>query len=152
MFFKNEVLKMMHKFDFLLGEWNLVYLVPKSIFSEAAKGSGTGTFKRALEDKYVYFDYTSNVNAKILHAHAIFGWDEKSKIIRYWWFESSGSFMTASCNFVSDKILFMQWHHSLLMQTFTQVEKDQVVLRMEHPNSDGRYDLVLQVTLNKKHG
>jgi hypothetical protein len=140
---------MMDKFNFLLGDWDLDYLVPKSIYSEATTGSGTGTFKRALDNKYVYFDYTSDVNAQILHAHGIFVWDEKSKFYRYWWFESSGSFMTATCNFINDKILFLQWHNSLLMQTFTQINNNKIVLRMEHPNSDGKYDLVLQVTFNK---
>jgi hypothetical protein len=46
----------MEKFDFLLDSWNLEYRVPKSAFSEADTGSGTVTFKRALDDKYVYFD------------------------------------------------------------------------------------------------
>jgi hypothetical protein len=46
----------MEKFDFLLGNWNREYRVPKSAFSEADTGSGTGTFKRALDDRYVYFD------------------------------------------------------------------------------------------------
>lgn len=42
---------MMEKFDFLIGSWNLEYKVPKSVFSEAATGTGTGTFKRALNDR-----------------------------------------------------------------------------------------------------
>lgn len=77
---------MMEKFDFLLGDWNLEYRVPKSAFSEAATGSGTGTFKRALDNKYVYFDYSASVGGQKAQAHAIFAWDEKSKIYRYWWF------------------------------------------------------------------
>jgi len=55
---------MMEKFDFLIGDWNLEYRVPKSGFSEAATGSGSGTLKRALDDKYVYFDYSSSVNGQ----------------------------------------------------------------------------------------
>jgi len=47
----------MNKFKFLIGSWNLEYKVPKSSFSEAAKGKGSGTFKRVLNDKYVVFDY-----------------------------------------------------------------------------------------------
>ncbi|MDH4223048.1 MAG: DUF1579 family protein, partial [candidate division Zixibacteria bacterium] len=109
---------MMEKFDFLLGDWSLEYRVPKSAFSEAATGTGNGTFKRALDDKYVYFDYTSSVNGQEAKAHAIFARDEKTKIYRFWWFESSGNFLTATCNFVNEKTLFMNWHDTLLIQTF----------------------------------
>ena len=48
--------KMMEKFNFLLGSCNLEYRIPKSQFHEAATGIGTGTFKKALDDKYVFFD------------------------------------------------------------------------------------------------
>ncbi len=71
---------MMEKFDFLLGNWNLEYKVPKSEFSEAATGTGTGTFKRALDDKYGYFDYSGSLTprekaGKEGGAHGIFAWD-----------------------------------------------------------------------------
>lgn len=36
---------MMARFDFLLGDWRLEYRVPKSALSEAASGTGTGTFQ-----------------------------------------------------------------------------------------------------------
>ncbi len=32
---------MMEKFDFLLGNWNLEYIIPKSAFSEAATGNNS---------------------------------------------------------------------------------------------------------------
>jgi|GEM_PF-6411193 len=35
----NKQLNRMEKFDFLLGNWNLEYRVPKSAFSEAATGT-----------------------------------------------------------------------------------------------------------------
>ena len=140
----------MEKFDFLLGDWNLEYKVPKSAFSEAATGSGTGTFKRALDDMYVYFDYSSLVAGQKIEAHAIFAWDEKAKVYRYWWFESSGNFLTATCNFVSDDILFLNWHDSLLKQTFKKVSQNQMVLRMEHPNSEGEYELILEVIFTRE--
>ena len=63
------------------------YKIPKSAFSKAA----TGTFKRELDDKYVYFDYSTLIDGKKGKAHAIFAWDEKSKVYRSWWFESSGN-------------------------------------------------------------
>ena len=55
---------MIEKFNFLLGNWDMEYNVPKSAFSEAISGTGNGTFKRALDNKYVYFDYSSLVNKK----------------------------------------------------------------------------------------
>jgi hypothetical protein len=141
---------MMEKFDFLIGDWNLEYRVPKSNFSESATGSGSGTFRRALDDKYVYFDYSASVAGQEGQAHAIFAWDEKTKVYRYWWFESSGNFLTATCNFVSDEILFLNWHDTLLKQTFKKISQNKVVLRMEHPNSEGEYELILEVIFNRK--
>ncbi len=141
---------MMEKFGFLIGDWNLEYKVPKSAFSEAATGSGSGTFERALDDKYVYFDYSASVGGQKGEAHAIFAWDEKAKVYRYWWFESSGNFLTATCNFVNGNILFLNWHDSLLKQTFKKINQNKVVLRMEHPNSEGEYELVLEVIFTRK--
>lgn len=140
----------MEKFDFLLGSWNLEYRVPKSAFSEAVTGTGSGTFKRALDDKYVCFDYSSSIKGQEGQAHAIFAWDEKVKVYRYWWFESSGSFLTATCNFVNAETLFLNWHDTLLIQTFTREGPNKVVLRMEHPNVRGEYELILEVILTRK--
>jgi hypothetical protein len=140
-------LNKMEKFEFLLGNWNLEYIIPKSAFSEAGKDSGWGTFRRALNDKYVYFDYSTKTGGE---AHAIFAWDEKAKLYRYWWFENSGSFLTATCNFVNDETLFLNWHDTLLIQTFTKEGPDKVVLRMEHPTALGKYELILEVIFTRK--
>ena len=136
-------LKKMEKFDFLLGNWNLEYRVPKSRFSEAATGSGTGTFKRALDEKYVYFDYSASLTTGKGAAHGIFAWDEKAKVYRYWWFESSGNFLEATCNFVNDAILFLNWHDTVILQTFTKIDTNKVKLRMEHPVAQGKYELLI---------
>ncbi len=141
---------MMEKFDFLLGDWNLKSKVPKSAFSKADTGTGTGTFKRALDDKYVYFDYSSSFAAEKGEAHAVFAWDEKTKVYRFWWFENSGNFMEATCNFVNDETLFLNWHDSLLIQTFRKTGPNEVILRMEHPDSEGKYELILEVIFTRK--
>ncbi|MBC8358167.1 MAG: DUF1579 family protein [Candidatus Aminicenantes bacterium] len=141
---------MMEKFDFLLGNWNLEYKVPKSAFSEAATGTGTGTFKRALDDKYVYFDYSASLTLGEGEAHAIFAWDKKAKVYRYWWFESSGNFLQATCNFVDEKTLFLNWHDTVIIQTFTKEGPNKVILRMEHPIALGKYELVLEVIFTRK--
>ncbi len=145
----------MDKFEFLLGNWNLESNVPKSAFSEAGTGAGTGTFKRALDDKYVYFDYTgsfktSEEEEKKGGAHGVFAWDEKAKVYRYWWFESSGNFMEATCNFVNDETLFMSWHDTLIRQTFAKVDVNKVILRMEHPVAQDKFELILEVILTRK--
>lgn len=143
----------MEKFDFLLGDWKLQYNIPKSPFHEADTGSGTGTFKRTLDDKYVCFDYVCSLASapeKIVKAHGIFAWDEKAKIYRYWWFENSGNFLEATCNFINDETLFFNWHDTLLSQTFKKSSPNKVVLKMEHPNSEGKYEPILEVILTKK--
>jgi hypothetical protein len=137
----------MDKFEFLLGDWDLEYKIPKSAFSEAGKDMGTGTFKRALNGKYVYFDYSTKTGGE---AHAIFVWDEKAKMYRYWWFENSGSFLTATCNFVNDETLFLNWHDTLLIQTFTKDGPNRVILKMEHPIAQDKYGLILEVIFTRK--
>jgi hypothetical protein len=146
----DKQLNMMQKFDFLLGDWNLEYKIPKSAFSEAGTGTGTGTLKRALDDKYVYFDYSASLTEEQGEAHAIFAWDEKTKVYRFWWFESSGNFLTATCNFVNDETLFLNWHDTLLIQTFRKTGPNEVILRMEHPDSEGKYELILEVIFTRK--
>jgi hypothetical protein len=143
--------KKMDKFDFLLGSWNLDYRIPKSAMSEAGTASGTGTMMRVLKDKYVFFDYTaSGMDGQKTSVHGIFTWDEKAGVYRYWWFEDSGNFLTATCNFINDKTLFMSWHDTLLTQTFTKKGPDEVVLRMEHPSAEGMVELVLEVLFTRE--
>ena len=140
----------MEKFDFLLGTWDMEYNIQKSTFSEATSGTGSGEFKRALDDKYVYFDYSTLIDGKKGQAHAIFVWDEKAEIYRFWWFESSGNFMKATCNFINDETLFINWHDSLLIQTFKKLGQNKVILRMENPNSEGKYELIMEVIFTQK--
>lgn len=89
------------------------------------------------------------VNNRKGQAHAIFAWDDKAKIIRYWWFESSGNFLTATCKFINEETLFLNWHDTLLRQTFKKVDPNKVVLRMENPDSDGNYELILEVIFTR---
>ena len=135
----------MEKFDFLLGNWDMEYHIPKSALCEPATGIGTGTFKRALDDKYVLFNYSCEITKDKGQAHGIFAWDEKAKLYRFWWFESSGNFSQATCNFLDDKALFMNWLDSLFVQSFRAVDPNKVILRMEHPTVEGAYELVMEV-------
>jgi hypothetical protein len=58
--------------------------------------------------------------------------------------------MTATCNFINEETLFMNWHDTLLIQTFTNQGSDKVILRMENPNAEGKYESVLEVILKRK--
>lgn len=126
------------------------YKIPKSSFSEEATGKGSGEFKRTLNNKYVVFDYEATFSTgDRAAAHGIFAWDERLKMYRYWWFEDSGSFMSATCNFIDEETLFLNWHNSLLIQTFKKIDETAVELRMENPVKDGIFELVLEVILKK---
>ena len=147
----NEDLNPMDKFNFLLGTWKLEYKVPKSQFSEGDTGNGEGEFKRILNDRYVTFDYHAKLTRGEGAAHAIFAWDEKSKIYRYWWFEDSGAFMEATCNFINENTLCLNWHNSILVQTFKKMEDGKVVLQMSYPSEKNGYEVVLEVILVKNN-
>ena len=140
----------MEKFEFLLGDWDMEYRIPKTSMSEADTGTGSGIFKRFLDDKYVTFDYSCSFASGQGQAHAIFVWDDKAKLYRYWWFENSGNFDQATCNFLSDKALFLNWHGSLLVQSFRAVDPNKIILRMEQPTLEGGYELVMEVTFTRK--
>ncbi|NWF90173.1 MAG: DUF1579 family protein [Ignavibacteriaceae bacterium] len=146
----NKQLNPMDKFNFLVGKWHLEYKVPKSQFSEEDFGSGEGEFKRLLNDKYVTFDYHAKLSGGESSAHGIFAWDEKSKIYKYWWFEDSGSFMTATCNFVDENTLCLNWHESILVQTFSKRENGNVVLEMRYPLNKTDYEKVLEVIFTNR--
>lgn len=136
----------MNKFDFLLGNWNLEYRIPKSFVSEASSDTGTGSFKRALNNRYIIFEYSTKSGGE---AMGIFAYDEKIKAYKYWWFENSGSFQTATCNFINDDTLAMNWHDTLLVQTFTKAGPNRVILNMQHPAVQGGYEVVLEVIFTK---
>jgi hypothetical protein len=139
---------MMDKFEFLLGDWNLDYRIPKSRLSEAATGTGKGIFKRVLNDRYVTFDYEAAISTgDRVQAHAIFAWDEKSKLHKYWWFEDSGTFLAATCYFTDDQTLFLSWQDTPFVQTFKKTGPDQLTLWMGQPDAGGKHETVLEVVM-----
>lgn len=135
------------KLGFLLGDWNLEYHIPESHLAEAGTDSGTGSFSRILDNSYVVFDYSTRTGGA---AHGLFAWDMKSAVLRYWWFENSGSFLSASCEFLGDGVLAMNWHDTVLVQSFTRTGPDTIVLKMRSPATDGSYELVLEVLMTRK--
>lgn len=140
----------MEKFSFMLGTWNLEYRVPASRFSAEDKGAGEGVFSKILNDRFVTFDYHAKLSSYETAAHAIFSWDEKSQIYRFWWFEASGQFMKATCNFTDDTTVYLNWHDSLLIQSFHLLEDGKLVLQMKHPVSINEYEIILEVFFTPK--
>jgi len=138
------------KLDFLLGIWNLEYKVPESMYSKGDSGTGVGEFKRILNGSYVSFDYHAKLTSIETSAHAVFAWDEKSNIYKYWWFESTGNYLSASCNFIDADILCLNWHNSILVQTFKKENADKIVLQMKYPVSENSYKTILEVILTRK--
>ena len=126
------------------------YNVPKSRLSEPATGTGFGIFRWALNDKYIYFDYSCSLTTGEGEAHGIFAWDPITKLYRYWWFEDSGSFSDAAGDFVNDETLFLKWHATSLIQTFKRMEDDRLILRMEDKAMKGKYELILEVLFTRK--
>jgi hypothetical protein len=139
---------MMERLEFLIGHWDMEYNIPKSSMSHATTGTGEGTFRRYLDDNAIL--YVSLIEGQTGSAHGVFLWDEKAAIYRYWWFESSGAFMTASCNLIDTNTLYMNWHNSLLRQTFQKINDDEIMLHMDQPNARSEYDLVLEVIFSRR--
>lgn len=135
------------KFTFLLGDWIMESHIPKSKFSGAGTDNGFGSFKKILNDKYVLFEYSSESGTA---AKGIFAWDDKINMYRYWWFENSGNYSQATCNFIDDNTLAMNWHDSLFVQTFFKESPNKVVLKMQYPVDDNRHKSVLEVAFTKK--
>jgi hypothetical protein len=67
-----------------------------------------------------------------------------------WWFEDSGEFMEATCNFLNETTLCLNWHNSLLVQTFQLIENGKMILQMKYPSNQNDYEVVLKVVFTKK--
>ncbi len=145
----HELIRPIDKFNFLIGHWQLKYEILKSIFSEQDEGEGKGEFKKVLNDNYVTFNYKTKLRLSETAAKEIFAWDNKSKLYRYWWFEDSGNFSSAACNFINDETLCFNWHHGLMVQSFKKESDNEVILRMMYPSDENQYDVVLKVTLTR---
>jgi hypothetical protein len=139
----------MRKFDFLIGKWFMKAEVPKSQFSDYATGEGKGEFKRVLNDRYVTFDYETSYPQGKASAHAVFVWDKKDKHYKYWWFEDSGEFNQAACDFIDENTLCLNWYNSLLVQTFQKDKNGNVTLEMRYPKDKDDYKVVLKVLFVK---
>lgn len=142
-------LNQMYKFNFLIGTWKLKYKVPKSQFCDIDSGEGEGKFKRILKNNYVVFDYQAKLSKNKTAAHGIFAWDKISQNYKYWWFEDSGAFMEATCNFKNKNTIFMNWHNGQLTQSFQLIESGEVILQMKKQTANKVGELLLEVIFTK---
>ena len=91
-----------------------------------------------------------NTHLNLVLPLGIFAWDDKIEMYRYWWFENTGNYSQATCNFIDDNTLAMNWHDSLFVQTFFKESSNRVVLKMQYPIDDIGHKSVLDVTFTKK--
>ena len=140
----------MEKFDFLIGNWRLEYTIPESSFGAAGSGEGEGIFSRVLKDNYVIFDYKAVLTTGSAQAHVIYTKDKGGDGYRCWWFEDTGNYETASCNFPDENTLFLKWLNTPLIQSFKRVEENHVVLTMANQINEQKAEAILLVDMFKR--
>ena len=63
----------LHNFEFLYGDWNLEYRIPKSNLSDSGTDTGIGSFRKILKDSYVLFEYSTKSGSEAKGIFAIIG-------------------------------------------------------------------------------
>jgi hypothetical protein len=129
--------------DFMIGEWELDYTVMQHGSTTHAI-CGTGSIRHLFGTTYVTFDYQmrqKETREKIGEAHAIIAWDKKAGRYRYFWFESSGTFLQANGSLSDEHTLALEWQGVNCRQIFRRVDADAMYLEMQCPDQD----LILRV-------
>ncbi len=124
--------------SFMLGEWELDYTVTQH-GSTTRTICGTGSIRRLFDATYVTFDYQMRqreTREKIGEAHAIIAWDKKAGQYRFFWFESSGTFLQADGCLSDDHTLALEWRGVNCTQIFRRVDADAMYLEMRCPDED----------------
>ena len=57
--------------------------------------------------------------------------------------------MKATCDFINENTLCLNWHNSLLVQTFRKTEDGKIILQMKNPSIKNGYELILKVIFTK---
>jgi hypothetical protein len=132
---------------FMVGEWELDYTVTQH--GQTTKTiCGTGSLRYLFDETYLTFDYRvqqKDTGKMIGEAHGIFGWDRKGGQYRYYWFESSGTFLQATAVLRDDHTLAMEWQGVNCTQIFRRVSADAMYLEMRCPDED----LLLRVDFSR---
>jgi hypothetical protein len=129
--------------DFMIGEWDLDYSVTQHGATTRAI-CGTGSIRPLFGTAYLTFDYQMRRKPaleKIGEAHAVIAWDKKAGQYRFFWFESSGTFLQANGSLSGDYTLALEWLGVNCTQIFRRVDGDSMLLEMRCPD-DG---LILRV-------
>ena len=132
-----------HALSFMLGEWDLDYTVTQH-GSTTSTICGTGSIRRLFDATYITFDYQmrqKQTREKIGEAHAIIAWDKKARQYRFFWFESSGTFLQANGSLSDDHTLALEWQNVNCRQAFRRIDDDAIFLEMQCPDED----LILRV-------
>ncbi|MGD0014798.1 MAG: DUF1579 family protein [Bryobacteraceae bacterium] len=140
----------MHALDFMLGEWELDYTVTQHGCTTKPI-RGTGSLRHLFDATYLTFDYQMQQKATgemIGQAHAVFAWDAKAEQYRFYWFESSGTFLQATGVLQGDDTLALEWQGVNCTQIFRRVSADAIYLEMHCPDQD----LLLRVDFSRRAG
>lgn len=138
----------MQALSFMIGEWVLDYTVTQYGHTTQTI-RGTGSLRFLFNATYLTFDYQMIEKASaamIAEAHAIFAWDMKAGLYRYYWFESSGSFHQATGALQDAHTLAFEWQGIKCTQIFRSVRADAMYLEMRCPEQD----LLLRVDFTRR--
>ena len=144
----SEQKEKIEQLGFMIGRWKLEYHIPQSPYHVEAKGTGQGRIEVALDGRYMFFDYVSEVASNRTQAHGVFTWDVSNRCYRFWWFESTGNFDAAKGKLLDESTLYMEWDGPC-RQTFKK-EGDGLVLEMECLDPEKRYVPVMKVVFQRE--
>jgi len=137
----------MQALSFMAGDWDLDYTVTQHGRTTRTI-CGTGTFRYLFDATYLTFDYRmrqKDTGDTIGEAHGIFAWDAKTSQYRYFWFESSATFLQATGVLSDEHTLALEWQGVDCTQIFRRVSGDAMYLEMRCPGED----LLLRVDFSR---
>ena len=140
----------MRALSFMIGEWALDYTVTQH--GQTTKPlRGIGSLRYLFNATYLTFDYQAlekTTGKMIAEAHAIFAWDKKLGQYRYYWFESSGTFLQATGILRDADTFALEWQDINCTQIFRRLSADAMYLEMQCPEQD----LLLRVDFSRLPG
>jgi hypothetical protein len=140
----------MRALSFMLGDWELDYTVTQH--GRTTKPiRGTGSLRYLFDATYLTFDYRmldKETGETLGGAHGLFAWDAKAQQYRYYWFESSGTFLEATGVLANDDTLALEWQGVNCTQIFRRLSADAMYLEMRCPDQD----LLLRVDFSRTGG
>jgi hypothetical protein len=134
--------------DFMVGEWDLDYTVTQRGVTSSTI-DGTGSIRPLFGGAYLTFDYVvvnKDTREELGGAHAILAWDAKAGQYRFFWFESSRTFLQATGALADDCTLALEWQGVNCTQIFRRVDDYAMYLEMRCPDDD----LLLHVDFTRR--